>query len=211
MQQIENILGTKGGAIAVAVVAFFFAAVLVLIIVRMLFGGKLRLPGGRARQARLGIVDAFDLDRQRQLIIIRRDNTEHLILIGGPNDLLIEPEIVRVEAREFRNREKEPGFGDARIPAPFTPPRPTRDKGTGRPAGLAAPAAAGDARRVAAAAARNRRRDPGAGAGRAVHGAARPDLPAAAAPSCPSAHDRASAARRRRACPIRSRVRRSRH
>ena len=119
MQQIENILGGKGGQLALAVIAFLVAAVLVLVIVRMLFGGKLRAPGGRARQARLGIVDAFDLDRQRQLIIIRRDNTEHLILIGGPNDLLIEPEIVRVEAREFRNRDKEPG--DARIPAAFAP------------------------------------------------------------------------------------------
>ncbi|MCX8253303.1 MAG: flagellar biosynthetic protein FliO, partial [Beijerinckiaceae bacterium] len=121
MQQIETILGGKIGQLALAVIAFLVAALLVLVIVRMLFGGKLRAPGSRARQARLGIVDAFDLDRQRQLIIIRRDNTEHLILIGGPNDLLIEPEIVRVEAREPRSRDKEPGFGDARIPAPFTP------------------------------------------------------------------------------------------
>ncbi len=121
--QIETILSSKAAMLGLAVLAFLVAAILVLVIVRMLFGGKLRMPGSRARQARLGIVDAFDLDRQRQLIIIRRDNTEHLIMIGGPNDVLIESEIVRVESREFRGRDKLPesGFGDARIPAPFTP------------------------------------------------------------------------------------------
>ena len=121
MSQIETIMSSKGAMIGLAIVAFLVAAILVLVIVRMLFGGRLRMPGGRARQARLGIVDAFDLDRQRQLIIIRRDNTEHLILIGGPNDLLIESEIVRFEARESRDqrRDKDLAFSvDGRIPAP---------------------------------------------------------------------------------------------
>ena len=53
---------------------------------------------GRARQPRLGIVDVYDLDRQRQLILLRRDNVEHLLLIGGPNDLVVETNIVRVPA-----------------------------------------------------------------------------------------------------------------
>src|SRR4051794_31721658 len=53
-------------------------------------------PGGRTRQPRLGIVDVYDLDRQRQLILLRRDNVEHLLLIGGPNDVVIETNIVRV-------------------------------------------------------------------------------------------------------------------
>ncbi len=129
MSQIETIMSSKAAMIALAIVAFLIAALLVLVIVRMLFGGRLRMPGGRARQARLGIVDAFDLDRQRQLIIVRRDNTEHLIMIGGPNDVLIESEIVRVEARDIRDgrREKDglaaPGGGDGRIPAPIAAER----------------------------------------------------------------------------------------
>jgi hypothetical protein len=45
----------------------------------------------------LGVVDAFDLDRQRQLVLVRRDNVEHLILIGGPNDLLVETAIIRLQ------------------------------------------------------------------------------------------------------------------
>ncbi len=63
-----------------------------------IFGKRLNMAGaGRARQPRLGVVDAFDLDRQRQLVLIRRDNVEHLVMIGGPNDLVIETAIIRAQ------------------------------------------------------------------------------------------------------------------
>jgi len=39
------------------------------------------------------VIDAAVVDERRRLILIRRDNTEHLMLIGGPNDLLIEANI----------------------------------------------------------------------------------------------------------------------
>src|SRR4029077_17269299 len=54
-----------------------------------------RVPGGRPRQPRLGLVDAFSLDGQRQLVLVRRDNVEHLVMIGGPNDVLVESQINR--------------------------------------------------------------------------------------------------------------------
>ncbi len=116
---IEN----KASMIAAAAVAFFVAALLVLLVFRLAFGHRLRMPGGRARQMRLGIVDAFDLDRQRQLVIVRRDNVEHLVMIGGPNDILIESQIVRTEAREMRGREKESREREAtHAAAPVKPP-----------------------------------------------------------------------------------------
>jgi len=71
-------------------------ALVVAVIYRVAFGHRLRVPGGgRARQPRLGLVDAFSLDGQRQLVLVRRDNVEHLIMIGGPNDVLVESQIVR--------------------------------------------------------------------------------------------------------------------
>jgi hypothetical protein len=39
------------------------------------------------------VIDAAVVDERRRLILIRRDDTEHLMLIGGPNDLLIEANI----------------------------------------------------------------------------------------------------------------------
>ena len=77
--------------------AILLALLLVLFILyRVLFAHRLRLPGGgRARQPRLGLVDAFSLDGQRQLVLVRRDNIEHLVMIGGPNDVVIESQIIR--------------------------------------------------------------------------------------------------------------------
>lgn len=116
----ESFLASKSFAFAVAAIAFLATAALLSIIFRSIFRRRLRLPGnGRARLPRLGTVDAFDLDGQRQLVIVRRDNVEHLLMIGGPNDLVIESEIIRAESREARDlrearlrdkelREKEP-------------------------------------------------------------------------------------------------------
>ncbi len=117
---VDKLLNSQFVQLGLAALAFLIALWLVIVIARMLMGGRLRLSGGRTRQARLGIVDAFDLDRQRQLIIVRRDNTEHLIMIGGPNDLVIESEILRVEAREARDGRRDKSFdfgGDARAPS----------------------------------------------------------------------------------------------
>ena len=48
-------------------------------------GGFLR---GRAR--RLGVVEAANVDGRRKLILVRRDDTEHLIMTGGPVDVVVE-------------------------------------------------------------------------------------------------------------------------
>lgn len=40
--------------------------------------------------ARLSIVERIDIDQKRKLILIRKDKIEHLVLIGGQEDLVIE-------------------------------------------------------------------------------------------------------------------------
>jgi flagellar protein FliO/FliZ len=110
----ESLFASKNLNFAAAVIAFLAAAALLSLIFRFAFRRRVRLPrNGRARLPRLGTVDAFDLDRRRQLVIIRRDNVEHLLMIGGPNDIVIESEIIRAESRdprdlrEARIRDKE--------------------------------------------------------------------------------------------------------
>ena len=106
MQAFSWLTANKALAYGAAALALVVAALLILLVFRLAFGRRLRMSG-RGRQLRLGIVDAFDLDRQRQLVIVRRDNVEHLIMIGGPNDVLIESQIIRAEARDSRLRDKE--------------------------------------------------------------------------------------------------------
>jgi flagellar protein FliO/FliZ len=143
---VESFLANKSFTLVAAALAFLAVAVLLSVIFRITFGRRIRLPrNGRARLPRLGTVDAFDLDRQRQLVIIRRDNVEHLLMIGGPNDLVIESQIIRAESREPRDvresrirdkelRDKEPNDAPqlpagasrpspAEAPAPFPPRR----------------------------------------------------------------------------------------
>jgi flagellar protein FliO/FliZ len=71
----------------------------------------------RGRQPRLAVIDAATIDGRRRLVLIRRDNIEHLIMIGGPTDVVIEPNIVRATsaapARETPPARVTAGIGDA--------------------------------------------------------------------------------------------------
>lgn len=126
MTFLTNLLGEGPWATIVAIaLGLMVLAFVVILIYRLTIGRGLRAaPGARARQPRLGIVDAFDLDRQRQLVLVRRDNVEHLIMIGGPNDLLIEPAIIRGQPSVASDprREGAPANGQSQDrPSPRIP------------------------------------------------------------------------------------------
>jgi flagellar protein FliO/FliZ len=109
-----------------------FAVVLALIgltawLVRR-FGAN-RLGGGaRGRQPRLAVIDAATVDGRRRLVLIRRDNVEHLLMIGGPTDVVVESNIVRaVGARDLaREPAREPGRVSV-SPEPATRQTPNGD------------------------------------------------------------------------------------
>ena len=44
----------------------------------------------RPRDRRLGVVETASVDARRKLILVRRDDVEHLIITGGPVDMVIE-------------------------------------------------------------------------------------------------------------------------
>ena len=102
--------------------------------------GSSRLGGGnaRGRQPRLAVIDAATVDGRRRLVLIRRDNIEHLLMIGGPTDLVVEPNTVRAAAARDTAREpvrtSEPGL---RQPAPVENAWPLQP--TSEPASVPAP------------------------------------------------------------------------
>jgi len=51
-------------------------------------------------EPRLGVVEQASVDSRRRLLLIRRDDVEHLIMTGGPVDVVIETNIAvpRLEA-----------------------------------------------------------------------------------------------------------------
>jgi flagellar biogenesis protein FliO len=99
---------------------FAFVVVLGLIglaawLVRRFAGNRLGANTQRGRMPRLAVIDAAAVDGRRRLVLVRRDNVEHLLMIGGPTDIVVEPNIVRATAA----RDQLP----QRAAAPEAPPR----------------------------------------------------------------------------------------
>lgn len=65
------------------------AALIIMVLAYKLLNQRVR---GRRGQ-RLGISEYHELDKTRRLVLVRRDDVEHLILIGGHQDLVIEGKI----------------------------------------------------------------------------------------------------------------------
>jgi hypothetical protein len=83
-------------------VRFFIAFVVVFALIgvtawliRRFGSGALSGAGARGRAPRLAVIEAGAVDGRRKLVLIRRDNVEHLIMIGGPTDIVVEANIVR--------------------------------------------------------------------------------------------------------------------
>src|SRR3954462_11545187 len=83
-----------GGSAATLLNSFFALGIVLVGIVLGLWGLKLLTKAtarlGRDKQKRLVVVDKAMVDAKRQVVIIRRDNVEHVIMTGGPQDLVIE-------------------------------------------------------------------------------------------------------------------------
>lgn len=155
---LDSLFGTELGVPARMIIAFIIVLVLIAITawaIRKISAG----PGQRglkARQPRLGLIESAMVDQKRRLLLVRRDNTEHLILIGGSNDLVIEscidrnvlaaprhereaarPEPARVEPPRHEPVMPEPARMPAaqRRPAPApAAPQPARPATPAQPA-----------------------------------------------------------------------------
>jgi flagellar biogenesis protein FliO len=51
------------------------------------------ISGGRNALPRLAVQDATPVDSHRRLVLVRRDDVEHLLLIGGNTDIVVEQNI----------------------------------------------------------------------------------------------------------------------
>jgi flagellar protein FliO/FliZ len=87
-------------------IAFAFGGLLVLLglfyyLARFL-SGQTRLGKWRNGQ-RIGVVEIAPVDGSRRLVLVRRDNLEHLLLLSGEGDLVVESGIPAAEPSEPRS------------------------------------------------------------------------------------------------------------
>src|SRR5471030_2993589 len=102
-----------------------FVAVLALIslaawLVRRFAGNRLGANTNRGRMPRLAVIDAAAVDGRRRLVLVRRDNIEHLLMIGGPTDIVVESNIVRATPARDQMPQR-PGVGSAEPPPRIAP------------------------------------------------------------------------------------------
>ena len=116
---------TDTDSIFLAVAAFLFAFALIALVAwafkTFVTTGRRGASFLRGRDRRLGVVESAAVDGHRKLILIRRDNVEHLIMTGGPVDVVIETGIEG-------HRHLEPPLEDVVIAKTDTRPAPDLGK-----------------------------------------------------------------------------------
>src|SRR5215472_9372243 len=77
------------------------------------------LRGGNAPK-RVGLIESLSVGGKRSVILVRRDNIEHLVLVGGRTDVVIEPNITR---RPVPKPARQPAPETRGLPPPGVPTR----------------------------------------------------------------------------------------
>lgn len=128
---ITSLFGESSGQILTVLFALGIVLVLIVLAVwllKLVYSASGKVARGRNR--RLAVMESLAVDQKRQLLVIRRDNVEHLILIGGAHDLVIETGIPLAEPAAAPT---------GRRPVPMVPMAPPAKP---RPVAAAAPAPA---------------------------------------------------------------------
>ncbi|WEX86965.1 flagellar biosynthetic protein FliO [Sinorhizobium garamanticum] len=123
---IETIVGDNGSRFIIAAAA---VAVGLLCLVAVLWIMRHRpsspfVRGGKNRQPRLAVLDAAAVDARRRLVLVRRDDVEHLVMIGGPTDIVIESRIAPDDTAPAETGAAEQKVAEAPKAAPRPEPRP---------------------------------------------------------------------------------------
>ena len=121
---LDEVAGPSYAPAILWTLAALLLLLVVLVAVRLIrsmtFGTY--VAGGRNRKTRLAVMDATAVDSHRRLVLVRRDDIEHLLLIGGPTDVVVERDIRLVASR----RPNPPSEAHAPSPTGAPPPRPQR-------------------------------------------------------------------------------------
>lgn len=75
-------------------------AILAAVVRRSGIGDRLAVTKSSGER-RLALVEVRPLDAKRKLVLLRRDDREHLVLLGSGSDLLIESDIPALSTRDL--------------------------------------------------------------------------------------------------------------
>jgi flagellar protein FliO/FliZ len=127
MQFLTSLFGGSENTFVTAALALGIVLVLIVLgvwLLKVSFRASNQLI---RRNKRLTIIDTINIDTKRQLIIVRRDNVEHLILTGGPTDVVIEAGIPAEKPGLPARRASAPGPASPAQAERQTPSQPVSD------------------------------------------------------------------------------------
>ena len=104
---LSEISGFEVSAIQYIIVIL---AILLVAFVLLTIRGRSYIPivnRTRKRGRRLQVKEYIKVDAQRSLVLVQRDNVEHLLLVGGNTDILIEKSIEEPDLTEFESDEND--------------------------------------------------------------------------------------------------------
>jgi len=125
---LDGLAGPQYARAILWTLAALVLLVVVLLAVRLIRGmaAGTYVAGGRSRKTRLSVMDATAVDSHRRLVLVRRDDVEHLLLIGGPTDVVVERDIRLVAARRPVLTGEAAQPRPAQPAAPQPPPAPAQ-------------------------------------------------------------------------------------
>jgi hypothetical protein len=111
---LESIAGPEYASAMIWTLGALILLLVILVVVRIVRGLTFGtfVAGGRNRKTRLAVMDAAAVDSHRRLVLVRRDDVEHLILIGGPTDVVVEQNIrLQTPARRTLSTDQRERLG----------------------------------------------------------------------------------------------------
>ncbi|MET3559893.1 hypothetical protein ABID39_000577 [Bartonella japonica] len=99
---LSNLLGTSASHITISFA--FFIIIIVAVATVILFSRRFNTENSRnnikKHPSRLTLCETIAIDRTRRLILVRCDDKEHLLLIGGLTDVVVESNVINARVTQ---------------------------------------------------------------------------------------------------------------
>ncbi|EJF87362.1 flagellar biosynthetic protein FliO [Bartonella rattimassiliensis] len=125
---LSDQIGVFAANIIISFLLFIITAValtIIIVFLRCLNTGRFS-TNRKKRLSRLAICEVISIDRVRRLILVRCDNKEYLLLIGGLTDVVVESDIINT-AQQGKETHTHPNSylskkneTSDKSPSPFT-------------------------------------------------------------------------------------------
>ena len=120
-------LFANGSLTGTGVLAAIGIGLILLVVLVIRLGRRSRHRPVTVGGLRLAVLDQIPIDETRRLVLIQRDDVQHLVILGGGSDFLVEAGIGRAPARQAAAPAEPAPVAERAPPAPPKPvpaPRP---------------------------------------------------------------------------------------